>query len=504
MVNSLRIDPITRLEGHLAIQIDVENDRVTSAQAAGEMFRGFEIILQGRDPLDAQQITQRICGVCPIAHGTASILAQDQAYGITPPPNGRLVRNLILGANYIQSHIIHFYQLSALDFVDIAAILAYQGKDPQLLSLRDWVKTQSTSQTLFPAAPFLPRYEGTYLTETELNIAAIKHYLEALKMRQIAHQAAALFCGKIPHATALVPGGVTEHVDSTKIAAYRSKLLALKTFIETCYLPDVIEVASAFVDYFQIGNGYGNYLTYGVFPESDTPGDTFLPSGVFLNGSLQPLDSNLITEDVAASYFSSSSHVSPSQGETTPAPNKTGAYSWLKAPRYQSHPMEVGPLARIFVAYKHGKNSSLNALVNQVLTRLGGTEAALNSVLGRHAARAIECKLVADRCLAWVDQLKPNQPTFTDFTVPETCQGIGLTEAPRGALGHWLQINGRKISRYQCVVPTTWNCSPRDDKGQPGAVEHALENTPIEDEKNPIEATRVVRSFDPCLACAVH
>ncbi len=235
MPQTITIDPITRIEGHLAIRVDVENNRVVKAYSTGEMFRGFEMILKGRDPLDAQQITQRICGVCPISHGMASISAQDQAYGITPPENGRLVRNLILGANYIQSHIIHFYHLSALDFVDIAAITKYRGKDSQLNSLKDWVIEQSSSNVLYPAAPFLPRYDGNYIADTELNLTAIKHYVDALDMRKLAHQAAAIFCGKAPHSTVLIPGGVTEKVTSHKISSYRSRLEKVKRFINTCY-----------------------------------------------------------------------------------------------------------------------------------------------------------------------------------------------------------------------------------------------------------------------------
>ncbi|RJP30894.1 MAG: nickel-dependent hydrogenase large subunit [Candidatus Omnitrophota bacterium] len=504
MAKTITIDPLTRIEGHLAIRLEVEAGRVVKAFSAGEMFRGFEVILKNRHPMDAQQITQRICGVCPISHGTASILAQDEAYGIKPPPNGRIVRNLILGANYIQSHIIHFYQLSALDFVDIAAVKDYTGNDQQLRALKGWIADQISSKVMYPAAPFLPRYEAKYLENAELNIAAVKHYLQALDMRAMAHQMAALFCGKIPHAPALIPGGVTEKVTADKIAAYQSRLQKLQQFINECYLPDVMALAAAFPDYLRMGKGCGNFLAYGVFPEDADHSQMLFPSGVMSNGRVNPFNPTQITEDVRYSLFSSPSGLPPSQGQTEASPHKHDAYSWLKAPRYGGQVLEVGPLARILIAYAKGGNAEIGKQVDAFLAQMYGGPEMLVSTMGRHAARAIETKIVADRCAEWLDQLIPGEPTFRDFTIAETGRGVGLTEAPRGALGHWLDIQNGKIANYQCVVPTTWNCSPRDDRGIAGPIEQSLEETPVEDENNPIEATRVVRSFDPCLACAVH
>lgn len=504
MSKTVTIDPVTRIEGHLAIRIEVESDRVTDAFSSGEMFRGFELILKGRDPLDAQQITQRICGVCPISHGTASILAQDAAYGITPPKNGRLIRNLILGANFIQSHILHFYHLSALDFVDITAITAYKGNDPLLQDLKAWINSQSASNIIYPAAPFLPRYSGKYIRNTELNILAIKHYLDALEIRKLSHKIGAIFAGKMPHAATLVPGGVTEKVTARKIAAYKSMIKKLQAFIDKSYLSDVEEIASVFPECFQMGKGCGNFLAYGVFPESEDRSKKLFPSGVLMGGYLRSFDERKITEEVRHSFFSSSSGLQPAQGKTVPEPHKNGAYSWIKAPRYGRTVMEVGPLARILVSYHKGENSALKNLVDGFLARANRGPEDLVSLIGRHAARAIECKIVADRCAEWVEQLTPEDRTFRNFKIPETGRGVGLTEAPRGALGHWIEIRDHKINHYQCVVPTTWNCSPRDDNGNAGAVEQALVGTPIADAKNPIEATRVVRSFDPCLACAVH
>ena len=504
MARTIEIDPITRIEGHLAFRIETETGQISQAYSSGEMFRGFEVILKGRDPLDAQQITQRICGVCPVSHGTASVLAQDMAYGVTPPENGRLIRNLILGANYIQSHILHFYQLSALDFIDIAALTQYQGKDPNLVKLKSWVTSQLSSNILYPASPFLPRYTGDYIEDTDINISAIKNYTESLKMRALAHKLGGLFGGKLPHATAIVPGGITEKATAKKIAACMSILNELKIFIDTCYLPDVMAVATAFPDYFNHGRGCGNFLSYGVFAESDRPDDTFLPDGIAANGTLLPFDPSKIYEDVKYSYFSSGSGLAPVNGQTIPDPDKAGSYSWIKAPRYDHMVMEVGPLARMMVAYLRNKNPGLNQTIDNLLSQTGTGLENLDSVMGRHAARAIECKLIADQCTEWVNRLDPSRPSYTDFEIPAKASGVGLTEAPRGALGHWLEIEDYRIKRYQCVVPTTWNCSPRDDQGNPGAVEKALEGTPITNPDNPIEATRVIRSFDPCIACAVH
>jgi len=504
VTRSIEIDPLTRIEGHLAFKVETEEGRVKEAFLSGEMFRGIEVLLKGRDPLDAQQVTQRICGVCSAEHGIASVLAQDMAYGVEPPPNGRLVRNIIGAANFIQSHIVHFYQLAALDFVDVTAVLGYGGRDPSLCSLKRWVQSEVASGSPLAAAPFLPRYEGKYIADAELNLGATRHYLEALEMRALGHRLGAVFAGKLPHAASLVPGGVTESVTADRIAACGAMLGKLRAFIETAYIPDVLAVAAAFPEYFTIGRWNASFLAYGVFPESSGARDPFLPAGTVVRGEARPLDPERITEDVGRSRFSSPSGLAPSRGETRPAPEKAGAYSWLKAPRYGGAPMEVGPLARILVAISQGKLPEAKKAVEEVLKALGKTPEDLVSVMGRHAARAIECRLIADKCARWIEMLRPGEPTVAEFRIPEEGRGRGLTEAARGALGHWIEIRGRKVEAYQCVVPTTWNCSPRDDRGQPGPVEQALVGTPIADPSNPIEAARVVRSFDPCIACAVH
>ncbi len=504
MAQSILIDPVTRIEGHLSIRVEVADGRVTSAESSGESFRGFEAILKGRKPIDAQYITQRICGVCPVEHAVASVLAQDAACGVLPPDNGRLVRNIVAAANFIQSHILHFYTLSAIDFIDITAILQYQGRDPAMNYLKGWVESEIRSTNYYPAAPFLPRMEGSYATDPALNLGAIRNYLKALEMRVEASKLGALLGGKLPHVASIIPGGATIRVGGRMIADCLTIIRQLRDFIDRCYVPDVLAVASAFPDYYQIGRGPGNFLAYGVFHENASGTNKLLPSGVLAGGTLENLDQAKITEDVGCSWFSSASSMHPLSGDTTPAPNKIGAYSWVKAPRYDGRVMEVGPLARMLVAYRRNSNAAVTTLMNFLLQTTGRTLADLDSVLGRHAARAVECKVIADRCEQWIQALTPDVTSFATFNVPSSGQGIGLTEAARGALGHWLQISGGNISRYQCIVPTTWNASPRDDQGQPGAIEQALVGTPIADPASPVETVRVVRSFDPCLSCAVH
>ena len=503
-MKTITIDPISRIEGHLAVELEIQDGRVKQAFCKGEMFRGFEVLLQGRSPLDAQQITQRICGVCPISHGVASCLAQESAYDIKPPKNGRLLRDLILCANFIQSHLTHFYQMSLADFIDFSAAAHYQGADPKMKNLKDWAVRQSASNADFPGAPFLQQYEGRLVENRDLNLTLAHHYIQSLAMRRTAHQCAALFSGKMPHASALVPGGVTETVTPLKIARYQSQIQSLLQFISDCYLTDLYAVAEEFPEYFTMGQGYGAYMAYGVFGDAENESALAFPRGLVVNGELSEFDIERISETTRYSFFKP--HQSPSigQNETVPQPDKEGAYSWIKAPRYNRTVVEVGPLARMLVAYHTGKNNAVKKSIDDALKRFNKKLDDLNSAWGRHLARALECQLVAQHALSLVDSLQNGEPTVQIFTIPNSASGAGLTEAPRGALGHWLVIESGKVSRYQCVVPTTWNCSPRDAENLPGALEKALETTPVADADNPLEAARVVRSFDPCLACAVH
>ena len=504
MAKKISVDPVTRIEGHLKIELEIEDGKVSDAKTAGEMFRGWEIILKDRDPRDAQMITQRICGVCPCGHAQASTLCLDDAFGIHPPDNGRLIRNLIFGANYIQSHILHFYHLAALDYVDITAILKYTGNDPGLNKLKAWAKTEVDSARPTAVAPFLPRLKGDYISDTDTNINCIAHYLKALDIRKKAQEMLCIFGGRMPHEIAVMPGGACERPTVDKITSYLYRLKELQSFIDNVYVPDVMAVAKAYSQYFAIGKGCGNFLAYGAFEEKNDGTEKFISGGLYIDGQVQPLDASKIAEYVKYSKYSSKSGLHPSRGETVPEPNKKKAYTWLKSPRYDGKVCEVGPLARMVINHLQGKNPILSKMVTDTLSAFNAPVTALFSVLGRHATRALECKLVADKCAEWVMQLDPSKPVHTKFEIPEQSAGMGLTEAPRGALGHWISIKNKKIDNYQAVVPTTWNASPRDDKNKPGPMELALIGTPVADPDNPIEPLRVVRSFDPCLACAIH
>ena len=503
------IDPLTRIEGHLSIEMDVQNGKVVDAKCRGDMFRGYETILQGRNPVDANQIVMRICGVCPVSHGEAASLCLDDAFNIKPTTNGRVLRNLILGANTLQSHILHFYHLAALDFVDITAILQYKGSVDSLVRLREWVKNDIEAKKgrpdeLTSAGPFLPRYEGNdfYIKDVDTNISAIAGYVQALDIRQKTHQMVALFGGRAPHPIALVPGGVTTIPTRGKIRAFRKLLKETEKFVNDTYIPHVIAVAKAFPDYFKLGK-YDRFMTYGVYDKDGDRKDFLFEQGISDAGKLEKFDSSKIREQVKYARYRSGSNLHPLKGETIAEPNKAGAYTWVKAPRYDNRPMEVGSLARMVVSYLSG-NERVKKEVDGVLKIFNSELPVILSALGRHASRAIESRIIAGEMYKWLDELEVGGNPRNPYTIPDTAEGEGLVEAPRGALGHWIVIKNRQIANYQAVVPTTWFCSPKDDRDVKGPVEQALIGTPISDNQNPIEAARVVRSLDPCLACAIH
>ena len=504
MATKITIDPITRIEGHMKIEATVDGGTVKDAQCAGTLFRGFEIILRGRDPRDAQRITQRVCGVCPAVHCTASTLNLDSAFDIADkiPDNGRILRNIVLGSNYLQSHILHFYHLTALDYVDVAAVAAYNGSDPELKSLKGFISRGEL-------APFIPRYEGDYRFDKSTNQELSKHYLTALEMRRLAHEMLTLFGGKMPHNAAVVPGGITEHPTVDKIAGFLWRLNKLRDFIDNTYIPDVIAVAKAYPEYFKIGAGPGNFLCYGAFDLDGTNKNYATRKRLFSQGAVEDmrnykaLDPSKITESVKHSWYDGEDSVHPSNNKTLPNARKADGYSWIRSPRYEGKVYEVGPLARWVVSYFAGQ-PQVKATLDTCIKTLGITLNDLNSVLGRHAARALDSKLVADSMAEWILELKPGEPVCTAYEIPDESDGMGIVDGPRGALGHWIKIKDKKIERYQLVVPTTWNASPKDEKNQPGPMEQSLMDTAVKDPKNPYELVRIVRSFDPCLACSVH
>jgi hydrogenase large subunit len=499
------VDPVTRIEGHLKIEVTTENGVVKDADSSGMMFRGIELILQGRDPRDAQRYTQRICGVCPTSHSIAATLNLDSAFGIADkiPDNGRILRNLILGAAHIADHILHFYHLAALDYVDVTKIAGYEGNDPGLNSVKEFALRGEL-------APFVPRYEGDYRLSDQMNIDALAHYVKALEMRRKGQEMVSIFGGKLPHNMGVIPGGVTETVTVDKIASFLWRLNELRDFIDNVYVPDVLAVAGAYSDYFEIGVGCGNLLSYGSFDLDGSNADLTKRNRLMKQGTistdlkLEPVDTDKIMEHVRHSWYdNSTTGKHPSAGETSPQYGKDKAYSWVKAPRYDGKVYEVGPLARMVATYASG-DVNVQGMVNSVLSQFNASPAALFSVLGRHAARALYCKYVADTMPGWLLQLKPGEPAYVEYEIPQESKGMGLVDGARGALGHWVEIKDQKIANYQCVVPSTWNFGPRDDNGQPGPIEQALIGTKIKDESNPFEIGRIVRSMDPCLACAIH
>ncbi len=479
MSKKIKIDPITRIEGHMAVEAVIDNGVVKEAKSAGTLFRGFEIILQGRDPRDANRLTQRICGVCPTAHATASAFCIDEAFGLTDkiPDNAKLIRALILGSNFLQSHILHFYHLAALDYVDAVGVVG-------------------------DLAPFVPRYEGDYRVSGKENAELVNHYLKALDIRRKCQEMLSIFGGKMPHSVGIVPGGVTERPAEDKITNFLWRLNEIRDFVDNTYIPDVIAVAKAYSDYFEIGKGCKRLLAYGGF---DLPTGRLFKAGVISPDlQLEPMASENITEDVKHSWYADSdSGKNPSRGNTKPELKKKGAYSFIKSPRYKGEVCELGPLARMVSNYVQADGQT-KELVDSLLGQFNADVNVLYSVLGRHAARALEAKLVADAMVDWLQALKPDEPVIVESQIPETAEGAGLTEAPRGSVGHWMTVKDKKIERYQVITPTAWNASPKDDKGQPGAVEQAIIGTKVKDKDNPFELVRIVRAFDPCLACSVH
>ncbi len=499
------LGPLTRIEGHLNVKTEVEDNIIVDARCEGEMFRGFEVILRGRSPLDAQQITQRICGVCPYAHGIASSYAQEAAFGLEVPANGRIMHNLIQGANHLYDYLLQFYQLSALDFVDVTAIASYAGKDSELVKLKSWVTAELGSGKPFPAAPFLPRLSGNYIEDAEVNIGALKNYLTSMKIQQKANQASALFGGRFPHATGIFPGGCPQEPKIDLILRYKALIQETRDFIHQKYLPDILAVATLYPEYWDIGRSRAGFLSYGLLPLGpEAESRRLFAPGVLLDGELTQFDPELVTEDVNYSRYSSASGSKIRNGSLVPDPGKQSAYSWIKAPRYGGKVLEVGPAARVLVDYQQGNNAAVKKMVEYYAGLASIVPAQLNSVLGRHLCRGICGAVIADFLLEECERLTPGKPTIADISVPSSGEGYGITDASRGGLLHYIRLEDRKIEKYECVVPTTWNCSPRDDKGQPGAMESALIGTRVEVPEEQIEANRIVHSFDPCLGCAVH
>jgi len=546
------VDPITRIEGHLRIEAEVSGGQVTDAWSSSTMFRGIEKILQHRDPRDAWYFTQRFCGVCTTVHSIASVRAVENALNVKIPPNAELIRNIIIGIQNVQDHVIHFYHLHALDWVDItSALQADPAKTASLAaSLSPW---PLNSPTYFKATqdklkafvskgrlgPFANAYWGhsAYRLPPEANLMATAHYLEALEWQKEVIKIHAILGSKNPHPQTFLVGGMAIPIDpdsqnalnADKLEEIKRLLAKAQQFVEQVYIPDLLAVASFYKEWAAIGGGVGNYLCYGEFPATGS-GQLWLPSGVIMQKDLAkvlPADQRKVTEYVDHSWYEykegAGKGLHPFDGESEerysgPKPpfqnlDTDHKYSWVKAPRYEDQPMEVGPLARLLVAYASGHKEVQDA-VNGVLKKLGVGPEGLFSTLGRTAARGIDCLLIAQQTPKWLDQLidnigkgdysTHNGEKWDPSSWPAEAAGYGWHEAPRGSLGHWIKIKDQKILNYQAVVPSTWNASPRDAKGLRGPYEAALVGTPLADPNKPLEILRTIHSFDPCLACAVH
>lgn len=556
MSERIVVDPVSRIEGHLRIEAEVKDGRIADAWSSGTAVRGIELILRGRDPRDAWAFCERVCGVCTTVHALASVRAVEDAVGIVVPPNAELIRNIMACAIQIHDHVVHFYHLHAMDWIDVVAALKADPQETSRIaqSISHWPKSSAgyfsdlqKRITRFVESGqlgiFANGYWGhsAYKLPPEVNLIGLAHYLEALEWQKEIVKVHAVFGGKNPHPNYLV-GGVPCAINIDEANALNAERLALvgrlleegRRFVEQVYLPDIFAVAPYYLDWAGIGGGVENYLCYGDFP---TNGYRDVSHYKFVRGAVlgrnlsevhpvDPHDAEGIKEFVEHSWYEYSNGekgLFPWKGETKlnytgPKPpyehlNVDGKYSWIKTPRWKGHAMEVGPLSRMLVNYAAG-NSEVKAVVDEALGRLKAPVGALYSTLGRTAARGLESRLIANWGLEFYGQLLANikngdSRTYTkERTDPESwpafAQGVGTTEAPRGALAHWIVIRDRKIENYQLVVPTTWNGSPRDAQGQRSPFEASLVGTPVADVGQPLEILRTVHSFDPCLSCSVH
>jgi Ni,Fe-hydrogenase I large subunit len=552
----LVVDPVSRIEGHLRIEAQVDGGKVSDAWSAGTMFRGIELILRDRDPREAWIWAQRICGVCTMVHALASVRAVENALNIDVPDNARIVRNLVAASQMVQDHVIHFYHLHALDWVDVAAALKADPAKTSTIaqSISDYEKSstsyfrgiQQRVKSVVDSGQlslFASGYWGhpAYQLPPEVNLLAVAHYLEALAWQKDFIRFQTAIGGKNPHPQTFLVGGMSTAMDPNepyavinpeRITFLRKLANEARKFVEQVYIPDVLAIAPLYKEWFSRGEGTGNFLSYGDYSSGNQndPNSFLFPRGIVMNRDISkvlPVDPEKITESVAHSWYEYSGGDAngkhPSMGETNP--KYTGPkppytqlevdkkYSWLKAPRYDGKSMEVGPLARMVVGYAAGQGQIREA-VDGVLKKLNAPATVLFSTLGRIAARALETQLMARHLEQWVDELDSNlahgkvtifNPIRWDpATWPDHAAGFGWHEAPRGALGHWVEIQNRSIKNYQAVVPSTWNAGPRDAQGQRGIYEAALLNTPVADAERPIEILRTIHSFDPCIACAVH
>lgn len=455
MGNIITINPITRISGFLEIQVEVENNQIIDAKSSGMLFRGFEKMLKGRPPLDAIYFTERICGICSTAHSILSTLALENILNITITENDKMIRDFMHGCEYIQNHLRHFYQYTLPDFI----------KGPEI-------------------QPLYGGNHGDYRLPEKLNVELSKHYIESLEYSRLAHEMLAVLGGKAPHNHGIFVGGVTVNLDASKFIKIKSIVTSIREFLINKMIPDVYIIAEYYEDYFHNGEGYKNLMSYGVFDSYTEQNLFYVAPQVLINSEKQEFNADKITENIYRAWYEAN-EIEQRPFDITIDENvyKEEAYTWVKAPRYEGYPMEVGPLARMYLSgeYKMGI-----------------------STMDRTIARVLEAKKVIEIMGGLLEkiELKPAQQDRYEF--PQVARGKGLIDTTRGALGHWVSIDNQGIKNYGIITPTTWNLSPEDSRGVKGVIEKSLIGTLIQDIKNPVEIGRIVRSFDPCVSCATH
>jgi len=552
-VSRVVVDPVTRIEGHLRLEVEVSGGEVADAWSSGTMFRGLETIMKDRDPRDAWKLAQRVCGVCTSVHATMSCRAVEDALGIEIPNLGRLIRNLIQGAVFVHDHVIHFYHLHMLDWVDVVSALDADADATSDLqkSLSNWKNkspeyfqgVQDKLQGLVDSGQLGHLTSGywghsAYQLPPEGNLMMMAHYLEALDFQRNVIKIHAILGGKNPHPQTFVVGGMNTRIDpdgnvgsnEDGIAQLKDLAKLATDFLDEVVVPDALYLGRSYPQWLEIGRSYSNYLAYGDFPEdNDGFESNYLPRGRIVDGDLstaQPVDVSKIAETVKHSWFkyegSDSELLPPSAGETDvnytgPTPPYdhilTEKYSWMKSPRYDGVPYEVGPLARMMVAYAAG-NTEARRILDDSAENMGIGVEDFNSALGRTIARQLETAVLAHRLRPWIDDLQDairsgdretaNTSKWKKDTWDDKMTGAGIGEAPRGAVGHWTWIEREKIKGYQMIVPSTWNGSPRDHNDKRGAWEESLLGLPLADASQPLELLRTIHSYDPCMSCAVH
>lgn len=530
------IDPITRIEGHLRVEMEVQNGVVSDAWVSGGCFRGMELVVQDRTPEDAAHIVQRICGVCPVSHAHASSIAAEKAYGITIPNNARIIRNLIEGAQFLHSNILWFYNLAALDYVNPLNALKADAADAYDLAQAAGTSMNSDFVALkerlsaFAANGQLSIFSGNwfdaddgtaYKLPPELDLICTAHYLEALKMQAKASEVAALLGGKMPHVMTLIPGGTSFVPTQQKLDDLKALCDEIYTWVEATMIPDTLALAPYYTEAFNFGKGCGRYIAWGVFEGKEGFGgdyieqmkNRYLPMAVLdENLNVSDVQEDLITEYVGHSWYKGEDTYTSPYFTTEPEfteYNVEDRYSWVKCPQYNGKPMEAGSMARLLAAYKRGVPFIVEQ-VDGLLETLGapGDFSVAQSTLGRTAIRQIETLYVAGLMRDWVDELieAVNSGDSEYFRAPTqiTGKGTGFWEAPRGALYHSEEVKDGKITGYQIIIPSTWNLAPKNAEGVNGPLEQALIGCPVGTIDKPINALRTVHSFDPCTACAVH